>query len=44
MRGGKAAGMTVVGYAALADAAVLRDAGADPVVADLADAAPALGL
>jgi HAD superfamily hydrolase (TIGR01509 family) len=44
VRGGRAAGMTVVGYAALADAAVLRDAGADPVVADLADAAPALGL
>jgi hypothetical protein len=36
--------MAVVGYAALADAAVLRAAGAGVVVEDLADAAPALGL
>jgi HAD superfamily hydrolase (TIGR01509 family) len=44
VRGGRAAGMAVVGFAALVDAAVLRAAGADVVVEDLADAAPALGL
>jgi HAD superfamily hydrolase (TIGR01509 family) len=46
VRGGRAAGMTVVGYAALADAGVLREAGAEPVVDDLRDpaVAEALGL
>jgi HAD superfamily hydrolase (TIGR01509 family) len=46
VRGGRAAGMSVVGFAALVDAAALREAGADPVVTDLADpaAATALGL
>jgi HAD superfamily hydrolase (TIGR01509 family) len=46
VRGGRAAGMSVVGFAALVDPAVLRAAGADPIVTDLADpaAATALGL
>jgi HAD superfamily hydrolase (TIGR01509 family) len=38
VRGGKAAGMTVIGYAALASAHALRDAGADHVITDMADA------
>jgi HAD superfamily hydrolase (TIGR01509 family) len=44
VRGGVAAGMTVIGYAALADTAVLRDAGAALVVDDLADPAVATAL
>ena len=44
VRGGKAAGMTVVGYAALADGDVLRGAGADLVVDDLTDPAVAAAL
>jgi HAD superfamily hydrolase (TIGR01509 family) len=43
VRGGKAAGMTVVGYAALASARALRDAGADHVISDMADALVLLG-
>ncbi|MBV1850771.1 HAD family hydrolase [Catellatospora tritici] len=44
VRGGRAAGMTVVGYAALASPEVLRGAGADHVVAAMAQVPPLLGL
>ena len=44
VRGGKAAGMTVVGYAALASPRTLRRAGADYIITEMADAAALLGL
>jgi HAD superfamily hydrolase (TIGR01509 family) len=44
VRGGKAAGMTVVGYASLLPPERLADAGADLVVTDIADAWSVLGV
>ncbi|MGH3658697.1 MAG: HAD family hydrolase [Micromonosporaceae bacterium] len=44
VRGGKAAGMTVVGLASLAPSHLLRAAGADLVVADITDAREAIGV
>lgn len=44
VRGGKAAGMTVVGHAALASADTLRAAGADHVVTAMTQVPPLLGL
>lgn len=44
VQGGKAAGMTVVGYAALASPRTLRNAGADHIITDMSDAVGLLGL
>ncbi|WP_166388144.1 HAD family hydrolase [Catellatospora methionotrophica] len=44
VRGGRAAGMTVLGYAALASADTLRTAGAAHVVTAMAQVPPLLGL
>lgn len=44
VRGGRAAGMTVLGYAALADPHTLHDAGADHVVTAMSAVPPLLNL